>query len=528
MKMRFLYRLSLLSIALLLIASTVAYSDTTIVVNVDRGEDIGQNFGSLFEVRTEDGAFVAGAGFSGAYNTYYRHDRHTVHFYVRPAEGARKLKAMALPRPGELAGTYLFNFDGQVYATVDFDGKASATKTKVRVWDENDKAWNTSSTGNRVDTRVGNRRLSFDSGTVTLNGDTVLPAAEEGNYKGFYYGQGYLVFYHIYRPGATRYRSYAKDEQGYSKLYACPWKPGTGAVDLAKATVMTVPIVGEFPYAYGQLGDQVISCSNIGGVYALQDGQWRTLVNGSMKTSYQVYTGFTYYDRLLLGQYPTGELFAFDGETVERIKGWPPVMKGVSGSAREAQTMVLYGGELYVGVWPWGEVWRYHREQGDWNLARRMFTHPALTDATTHPYELECKALGGVANQWGQRVTSMVPLKDSLLISTSAKNPCRWEPKFDFVGNNAWKEYGSVTRLHASGHLSVPVKWTEGPTELRFTLADGVMRVEQDGNPIGSSVLSGSVTSAPGSASSLGEVDWGQGAYGIFTGVNVKGSTVLP
>ncbi|MFV2069296.1 MAG: hypothetical protein ACC645_20210 [Pirellulales bacterium] len=516
--MRFFFLSRNMPLALVLLATTVAYADTTIVVHCDRGEDIGQNFGSLFEARTEDGAFVVGAGFSGAYNTNYRHDRHTVHFYVRPTGESRKLKATALPRPGKLAGNYLFNFDGKVYATYP----------DVRVWDESDKTWNPSPTRNRVDTRVGIDLLSFDSGTVVLNGETVLSAAKEGNYKGFYYAQGYLVFYHIYRPGEAKYRPHVKDANGYSKLYACPWRPGAGAVDLDKATVMTVPIVGEFPYAYGQLGDQVISCSNIGGVYALRDGQWRTLVDGRLKTSYQVYAGFTYYDRLLLGQYPTGELFAFDGEKVERIEGWPPVMKGVSGSAREAQTIVLYGGELYVGVWPWGEVWRYHRELGEWNLARRMFTHPALTDATTHPYELECKALGGVINQWGQRVTSMVPLKDSLLISTSAKWPSEWEPKFDFVGNDAWKEYGAVTRVHTSGHLSVPVRWTDGPTELRFTLADGVMRVEQDGKPIGSSTLTGSVMSVPESASSLRDVDWGQGAYGIFTGARVEGSTVSP
>jgi hypothetical protein len=64
--MCFLYRSNLISPALLLLVSTVAYSDTTIVVDLDRGEDIGQNFGSLFEARTEDGAFVVGAGFSGA------------------------------------------------------------------------------------------------------------------------------------------------------------------------------------------------------------------------------------------------------------------------------------------------------------------------------------------------------------------------------------------------------------------------------------------------------------------------------
>lgn len=526
--MRFQILSKIMPFVLLLLVSTVARSDTTIVVNIDRGEDVGQNFGSLFEASTEDGAFVIGAGFSGAYNTQYRHDRHTVHFYVRPTGKSRKLKATPPTRPGDLAGTYLFNFDGKVYATVNFDGKAYTNEAKVRVWNENNETWNLSSTSYRVDTRVGNDLLTFDSGAVALNGETVLPAAEEGNYKGFYYAQGYLVFYHVYAPGKTKYPAYTKDDEGYSKLIACPWKPGTGAVDLDKGTVVTVPIVGEFPYAYGQLGDQVISCSNIGGVYALRDGQWRTLIDGSMKYSFQVYAGCTYYDQLLLGQYPTGELFSFDGKTVQRIEGWPPVMKGVSGSAREAQTIAIYGGDLYVGVWPWGEVWRYHRESGEWNLARRMFTHPALTDATTHPYELECKALGGVTNQWGQRVTSMVPLKDSLLISTSAKWASEWKPKFDFVGNDGWKEYGAVTRVHAPGHLSAPVKWTDGPTELRFTLAEGVMRVEQDGKPIVSSTLSGPVMSVPESASRLSDIDWGRGVYGIFTGASVKGSTILP
>ncbi len=520
--MRFNFLSGIMPIVLVVMAGSVTRAETTIVVNVDRGEDLGQNFGSLFEAQTEDGAFVIGAGFSSAYNTYYRHDRHTVHFYVRPTRKTRELQATALPRPGKLAGNYLFNFDGKVHATYP------NPDSNVRVWDEGGKVWNPKPARDRIDTRVGKDLLSFDSGAVVLNGKTVLPAAEKGNYRGFYYAQGYLIFYHIYRPGEAKYPPYTKDEEGYSKLYACPWKPIEGAVDLGKATVMTVPIVGEVPYAYGQLGDQVISCSNIGGVYALRDGHWRTLVEGSKKYSYQVYAGCTYYDQLLLGQYPSGELFAFDGKTVERIEGWPPVMKGVSGSAREAQTIVLYGGELYVGVWPWGEVWRYHHESGEWNLARRMFTHPALTDATTHPYELESKTLGGVANQWGQRVTSMVPLKDSLLISTSAKWPCEWEPKFDFVGNDAWKEYGSVTRVHVSGHLSAPVKWTDGPTELRFTLEDGAMLIEQDGMPIGSTRLSGSVTPVPESTRRLKKIEWGQGAYGIFSGVSVKGSTLSP
>ena len=62
---------------------TESCADTEIVVRLDRGEDIGQNFGSLFEGVTQDGAFIVGAGFSGLYNTYHRDDRHVVHFYIR-------------------------------------------------------------------------------------------------------------------------------------------------------------------------------------------------------------------------------------------------------------------------------------------------------------------------------------------------------------------------------------------------------------------------------------------------------------
>jgi hypothetical protein len=197
-------------------------------------------------------------------------------------------------------------------------------------------------------------------------------------------------------------------------------------------------------------------------------------------------------------------------------------MEGVSGSSREAQTIVLYAGDLYVGVWPWGEVWKYRREVEDWTLARRMFTHPEPTNATLHPYENETRALGGVANQWGQRVTSMVPLGDSMLIATSAKWQCEYEEKFGYIGDPAWKEYGTITHVRVPGHLSAPVKWTEGETELRFIIADGELRVAQDGMELGAAKLTDM------NISPLGEVKWSQGAYGVFTGEKVTGRVVRP
>ena len=66
----------------------------------------------------------------------------------------------------------------------------------------------------------------------------------------------------------------------------------------------------------------------------------------------------------------------------------------------------------------------------------RMFSHPSITNETDHPYENECAALGIVANLWGQRVTSLVPLGRSLMLSTSAKSPIEWKPEYDFVGDD--------------------------------------------------------------------------------------------
>ena len=56
----------------------------TFSVAVDFGQDRGQNFGSLFEVRDSKDRVIAGAGFMEVYNTRFRSDRHTLQFFLRP------------------------------------------------------------------------------------------------------------------------------------------------------------------------------------------------------------------------------------------------------------------------------------------------------------------------------------------------------------------------------------------------------------------------------------------------------------
>lgn len=88
------------------------------------------------------------------------------------------------------------------------------------------------------------------------------------------------------------------------------------------------------------------------GADCFRSGAWSVLRTANPKVSFQLYTMLSYHDRLLMGQYPTGELFEIAGDEVRQIPGWPPRMPGASANAREAQTLAIYRGELFAGVWP--------------------------------------------------------------------------------------------------------------------------------------------------------------------------------
>jgi len=132
-----------------------------------------------------------------------------------------------------------------------------------------------------------------------------------------------------------------------------------------------------------------------------------------------------------------------------------------------------------------------------------------------------------VLNDWGQRVTSLIPWGDSLIASTSAKWPRKWEPAFDFLADGKWMEYGAVTRLTTPGSLSVPVRCTPEPTELRFTLGSDGLSITQDGELLGTAALAPDVAAAI-AAGELGDVTWGEGIFGAYGGAKLEGKVERP
>lgn len=248
------------------------------------------------------------------------------------------------------------------------------------------------------------------------------------------------------------------------------------------------------------------------------------LLEPNLKVSYQLYSTMAFYDRLLMGQYPTGRLFEYDGSKITDRAGWPPKLAGVSGSAREAQTAVIFGGEVLVGVWPWGELWRYSPDAQKWVFLRRMFDHPELSDAIVHPYDVENRG-NAVGNLWGQRVTSLVTSGAGLFVSTSAKAPCEWDAaRFPFLAPDRWKSYGAVYHLTMPGHLGAQTAWTDGPTRLELTLRGAEMTIAQDGRQLAAATVTGPLASRLRCLSGFQPVRWGDGIYGKFGGPAIQGT----
>lgn len=471
---------------------------------VDRSTDIGQSFGSIFEATSDDSQFTMGAGFLNAYNTRLRADRHILHFYVRDNRSPSDYLTIALPRPNDLCGTYLYSRDDQIYST--YGGQ--------KQWNDSANQWRPiADLGGTSETmRVGNGLLKFGESTVSYNDRTILPTPDRGAYQMFFYANGYLCFYHVER-GDRAYRPYNNDQDGFSRLLACPWTPNEDCVDMSRALMMNLPIVGETTFAWGVWDKQILTGSNIGGFYVLSDGKWIVLRQPDLKTSFQLYSSLAFDDHLYMGQYPTGRLFAYNGQKLSEIPNWPPIPEGFSTQAREAQTTSIYGGELIVGVWPWGELWRMNPGDQKWSLARRMFDHPHPNPHLVHPYDNENRG-NPIPNLWGQRITSLIPLRNDLFVSTSAKAPVPWEEdRYSFLAPDLWKSYGQVYRISSSGNLSVPTSWTEGPTTLEFTITSSEMTIDQDGVRIGWRPLTGMDTQR-WSRQTFSKERIGQGIYG--------------
>ncbi len=491
----------------------------TVTVVVDLGRDLGQNFGTLFEAVDDQGRTVAGAGFPGLYNTTCRNDRRGLQFFVRPAGEPVEPQIEALPRFSEDTGVYVGDINGRMYAL------GQRVATRVQAWNPTTGRWdvapeyaNAGLRNGDGEAHLGDGVLTFKNNRIEYDGTLILAAPEKESIHHVYYALGHLFFFHD-RPGEAK-------DGGFTRVCALPWVPGQAAPpDLAKAVAWPTTTLHETTWAWGQVKGKVVTVTNWGTVLAFDGKAWQALREHDGK-SYQVYGMLNYYDRLLLAHYPSGSVHEYDGEKLIQRDNWPPPMPGVASYSRESQSLALYRGDLYTGVWPWAELWRLDRAAGRWSLVRRMFTRPPVTDKVGHPFEAEILAYNAahnaknVMNDWGQRATSLAVAGDALYIGTSNKGGALRPADYTFIDDAALGEYGLVHRLKLPGHLSCQTRWANGPTTFRFVVAGDRMSVSQDGKELGSTPLTPALAAELKGAT----ITWGSGLFGPLAGKLVRHS----
>jgi hypothetical protein len=110
----------------------------------------------------------------------------------------------------------------------------------------------------------------------------------------------------------------------------------------------------------------------------------------------------------------------------------------------EAQTFAEYCGDLFVGYWPKGEIWRYSRVERKWVYFRRLFTESSGEEF----YPWSDRPLDDLDRAFfGQRVTSLIPLKDSLYAVTSNLNGWHADLEINSLTSEQVDEYGALWEI---------------------------------------------------------------------------------
>jgi hypothetical protein len=222
---------------------------------------------------------------------------------------------------------------------------------------------------------------------------------------------------------------------------------------------------GTFPYMFAEKNNSVITISNWGDALLWKDGNWCRMTMASdlwacenpqpdilrRPREIQFYSSIHYQEKVLVGEWPTGRIYEFDGAILKPSDFSPPFTEEFKSSRLgfEAQSMAVYCGDLFVGYWPKGEVWRWDRLKEKWSLFYRFFSESP--NESFVPYANRTPD-GLPGSFFGQRITSLIPFGNDLYVATS--NLGAWTK--DLVGNTvigrvASKEYGAVYKISRYG-----------------------------------------------------------------------------
>lgn len=476
------------------------------VVLPDR-EDLGQYLGTLFEVKSASGRLLAAAGFVGGSQTSAINDHRSLNFYIAPSEPVVQAQTWRFPgRPYRAGSLFRLMTDrNRLFAyPLGFLGPFREFNIDSGNWSDVDSAASNLARSMRVVSlqaagshllAIYQRRIVFGDSNIGL--DAVDLNEDELIESGAYFN-GRVLLSIIGGFSANR---------PHASLADCAWNPARNQLTDCKR----IQFADDHPDPGRQhvvLGFHLLADGRVllyglnGFLYEYGREALRPLVKIVLDRSWQVYSSIERYDKVLLGQYPSGNLVSlklgeqlpssasmqpWSDSQLESVLMRPPIQSEVSIRRDEAQSAMTIGPLLAVGMWPWGEVFE-GIPGGRWNVVLPTPVSDKKQSGGGHPFE----TLTG-SNCMGMRVFQIMLWKGGYVFQRTVKNEIDSCSKvIASVPEAELDPYGRVYYREVPGLLTCSLPWTGKARRLRFTLeSDATMRVSLNGNPLCSRAFDG-------------------------------------
>jgi hypothetical protein len=469
-----------------------------IEISMELPTDIAQPFGSLFEISDQDGNLIASAFAPQTSSLFHCSEGRHASFFVKGNSKAL-VSPRQLARPSQdSACSTLFTLQGELFATTRAKLNTSADLKVLK-----DGVWQT------VTERQGLPRdgLQF---AIPLQGALLVASdkgVEWGGVRVFTPKPGLeqKYFYHYTSGFLVAYEYGDLDSGVLSRLRLFKWVPGDPPTS-PLSEVLTVHLPVDYPLCFGEFDRRILFAMNGSGkVYAidLTSFELKCIFENQEGSSWQGYCITRYYDRLLIGQYPTGQMFETYGQDVTPFHARLPLDEDWP---FELQSVGHLDGQLVGGTWPWGQMFRF--DGSSWRLLGRCFTEPPTADLIA-PYSQESEASGQVSNAWGQRVNTIVQFNSCLFVATMNKGG---SIQGEEILGGAALRYGGVLQFPLENHLDWSIRWGKRMT-LVFRVWQDHAEIYQDGSLVASGV--GDFTAITKASS----IRWGTGIAGDCVGL---------
>jgi hypothetical protein len=480
--------------------------------------DLFDKAGTVFEALDAQGMPVIAAGFPDVFNTVQHHNDDNLHVFVRDGNDAVEITDIGKPA-GWMTSSFLVAH-GRLSAVNRSQGWERS------LFDNGRQTWSlidATSFSNLQAKALGVNLATHETDcgyTMTIRGasgffgNCLLAGGRAVSLLGGVGGisiQANERLRPVFAANQTVILQYVGANSVEKGVVACHYG---ATLDLQRCVQRSHDRAEEFIYAIGADHGTIVVSTNFGNVFAIDPADLAiTDVRATDGTSFQLYTSVQYRGDVVWGQYPGAEILKLDQGSFAPALPRLPIDHYRETAKAELQSFAIYKGDLFAGVWPFGEVYRLAPKASEWTLLHRFFPGGGIETNSIEPFS---ELTGG--NLFGQRITDMKVFGDSLYIATGSKSGLRASSSLPRGMAAAMQDYGKMYRVRSSGALTVDLV-----SPRQSDAIDVVVRV----TPTRLDVLDhhGKIlasTPVVGTLACIARVELGQGTFGSLRGTAAR------